>query len=569
MVRSFLAGATLLLVIAYLYHPATAFPFLDGWDDPEYVTANPKIRSLAFANLIRIFTSFDMGNYAPIQILSYAVEYQIWGIHPFGFRAVNIGLHFLNAILVFIIVRRICSRDIIALVVALIFSVHPLQVEAVAWIAQRKTLLATFFMLLSFLYFMRYREGERSFDHNVASLCYVLALLAKVSVIVLPAYMLAYDLLVHGQLVRKRLVHDYFFVGLVSVVMVAVTLVAQGVGVGVRPSHYGQGIIQSSSVPPTIWGYYVRSFFWPARLSALYDENVILQAVVWKAFLTIAGLAIVVFILVRLKNGRSRKQWFWLAWFFIGLLPVSQIVPMVTAMNDRYVYFPLIGLAAFAVTAIYDGRFSGTPRSGLVWTVVASLVMFPAVGAYGWAAKARLPVWKDTYALWSDAIAKYPQQAKAHNNLGAHFEQQGKLAQAEREYKTALDIDPEMFVARYNLGKVYGQRGRLEEAAAEFQKAADILPADPTIHYFLGMAYKMGGHPALAIQEFQRDLHITPGKLTSIKELVDLYVEGEQYGEAAALITETRERHRGQPRVEGFLRDMERKINVGERRNGT
>ena len=558
--RYLLIFGLIFAAIFYIYLPSTSFGFLDGWDDPQYITENIKIHSLAFGNLVRIFTSFDMGNYAPVHILSYAIDYYFFGLDAFGYRVVNVALHFLNAVLVFVVVRRISSRDIISFVVALIFAIHPLQVETVAWVSQTKNLLSTFFMLISFIVFIEYRSTELKTYYRVSLALFVVALLSKISVVVLPAYMLAYDYLIQRKAVDKRLVGDYLYFALASITMVVITLKAQGSGVGVRTAYYGSGLGEALLVPPSIWGSYVSSLLVPEKLSALYDERVFLQSLPWNALIGAAALVVVAAMYIWSPKGKNRVLLFWGLWFFVGLLPVSQIIPMVTIINDRYVYFPMIGFFAFIITLIVDVTSSIGVKSARARTSIPIIFFLLVAIAYGWESKARVLVWKDSCTLWSDAISKYPNQAKAHNNLGACFENQGKLIQAEIEYRKAVEIKPRLFVARYNLGKVYGQMKRYNDAITEFKIAEQVLPDDPYIHYFLGLAYKLNDQPELAIQQLQKDLIITPDDIDSIKELLDLYVRLGRYKMATSLIQQTRQRRNANKNIELFLQEMERKI---------
>ena len=558
--RHLLIFCSIFGVIFYLYLPSTDFGFLDGWDDPQYITENFKIHSLAFGNLVRIFTSFDMGNYAPVHILSYAIDYYFFGLDASGYRVVNIVLHFLNAVLVFVVVRRISSRDIISFFVALIFAIHPLQVETVAWVSQTKNLLSTLFMLMSFIVFIEYRSTELKTYYRASLALFVVALLSKISVVVLPAYMLAYDYLIHRKASGKGLVGDYIYFALASIAMVVITLKAQGSGVGVRTAHYGNDLGQALLVPPAIWGSYVSSLLVPEKLSALYDERVFLQSLPWNALIGAAALGVVAAMYMWSPKGKNRVLLFWGVWFFVGLLPVSQIIPMVTIMNDRYVYFPMIGFFAFIITLIVDVTSLIGIKSARTRTSILTIFFLLVAIAYGWESKARVLVWKDSCTLWSDAVSKYPNQAKAHNNLGACFENQGKLIQAEIEYRKALEIKPRLFVARYNLGKVYGQMKRYNDAITEFKIAEQVLPDDPKIHYFLGLAYKLNDQPELAIQQLQKDLIITPDDIDSIKELLDLYVRLGRYKKATSLIQQTRQRRNANKNIELFLQEMERKI---------
>lgn len=558
--RHLLIFVALLVVVSYLYYPTTNYAFLDGWDDPEYITENPKIRSLAPGNLVRIFTSFDMGNYAPVHILSHAVEYYFFGMDPFGYRFVNVALHFLNSILVFLLVRRICSQDMIALLVALFFIVHPLQVESVAWISQRKNLLSTFFMLLSFIFFMGYRSTERVSHYRASLILFIVALLSKISVVVLPVYMLMYDFFIYGKITKERFFGDYLYFALASITMVVITLVAQGAGVGIRTEHYVNSFVETLLIPPALWSSYLGTLIVPVNLSALYDEHVVLQFLSWKAFVGVAAFGIVVAMLTQWKKSGYREQLFWGGWFFAGILPVSHLIPMVTIMNDRYVYFPMIGFAAFIITPIFNVLLSPEAKFIRAKRLIVIAFLLIALGVYGWMSKERIPVWKDSCTLWSDAVKKYPNQAKAHNNLGACYETQRDLVRAELEYKKAAEIKPDLFVARYNLGKIYGQMKRYHSAIDEFRLAEQVLPNDPAIHYYLGLAYKMNGQPELAIQQFRKDLIISPNKIKSTRELLGLYVELGQYKEAASLIEEIRERKGGNSNIEPFLEKMERKI---------
>ncbi len=520
----FLIGVTFAL-----YWQALGHSFLIYWDDNGYVTRNLTIRSISWANVKTAFTSFYIGNYAPIQIISYMFDYAIWGMQPAGFIFTNILIHAVNGILFYVLLIRLSWKRLPASAAALIFLIHPVQVESVVWVAQRKTVLALLFFLLSFIWYMRYREepGKHRGVWYASSLAaFILALLTKSVAIVLPLFFAAYDFLDAKERDRKDL--KKLLTGMLPFIAIAcffvvLTIRSQSAdGRGGLTSYINGSLLDTLFTMLPVFTQYLRLVVWPAHLSAVYapaiktgiDLEVVLAVLVFAA-IAAAGMF--------LYHHRRRDLVFWIVLFFLGLLPVSQIVPLVTLMNDRYLYFPMLGAAAciasIAFLAINETR-KYKPFAGVaVGIPFALLLVNYTVQTYD-----RIPVWKDEKTLWEDAVVKVPGSPRAHFSYAHILELEGMAAEAENQYQLGLKVSPEPF-ERYSLARLYEKNGRPDKARAEYQLVLSQSPAFQDARNNLALLYVNGGMLTQAIEQYQIGLKYNPNWAAGYNNLSILYAK--------------------------------------------
>jgi hypothetical protein len=542
--------AFLLLLVVGLYAQALGHRFLVTWDDPTYVTANPHIRAFTWENIKAIFSTTYADNYAPVHVLSYLLDHEIWGMQPAGFVLGNLILHTANGILLYLLLVTLSWRRPAALLAAVIFVAHPVQVESVAWISQRKAVLSGFFFLIALQAWIFYRrEGSKRWIwYAASSAAFVLALLAKATTVVFPLVALAFDLCSGREWRDRRFWLDKLPFLVAAFAMAVVTVIAQSpdVGGGTTGYHGGSPWATLLTMLP-IFARYLGMTLWPTGLSALYAPVVrtgIDLAVVASALLLagVAGLAVVLW-------KRRKPLLFWLLLFFIGLLPVSQIVPFVTIINDRYLYLPMIGAAAFLSDVAFLAFDRASARPFL--RVAVALGLLVMVGHDALVTFLRVPVWHDDYTLWGDTVRTVPESSRAHFQLaharemnrdlpgaideyraglklaslpaeryflGGCLERTNALEAALEQYRLALEKLPTFGEAQRAMARVHNNlavdwatHGRSEEALPHFEAAAALDPGNPRYHYNLGNAYLDKGLEARGIEELRRAVELAPG----------------------------------------------------------
>ena len=421
-----------------LYAKTVAFGFLPTWDDGFYVVNNPQIQNLSLAQLADIFSSTFKGSYHPLPLLSYALEHALWGLAPGGYHATNAVLHALDTCLVWLLVIRLTGRPGLSLFAAALFAVHPVNVENVAWVAERKTLLATGFGLASLLVYLHQLESGRRWQYAAALGLYLLALLSKATLIVLPLVLLLHALLLDKAGRRWRRSLPFFAA---TVVVLAVTLRAFATEALFEAGSLRPSVLFGSVYPtmlPVFWKY-VGLLALPVDLSGFYDTPLHHSFASLPVLTALVGwLAVVVLVL---RRGSSQLR-FWFLWFWIWLLPASNLIPGLVYYADRYLYLPgigayvLLGMAgSWLAQSSLAVRWSPARRRRVLASAGAILV-----AAYAGVAFLRMEVWRDELTFWEDAVEKSPGMFKARLNLGVAYETNGRLTEAEREYVAAERI---------------------------------------------------------------------------------------------------------------------------------
>ncbi len=404
------AGISLVLLVASVYWPTIRFDFVN-WDDPWYVINNPLIRSWHPFNLFKIATESVVLNFAPITVSSFLVDHSLWGLWPGGYHLTNVLLHAVNAVLVYCLIGRLSQSKFVGWTAAALFAVHPVQIESVAWISSRKGLLSAAFILATLNCWLR---ANRTPKHELTGLCFfVLALLSKAIAVVVPAIILLYDVVINRQSFAKSLSRQ-FIPGFLSAWLLLITMSAQTTQLGGVRGHFGLSKAEVLAVDSVVLWRYVRMLILPTDLCVLYDPptsgiaaSVVASAIGW---LLVAGAVI-----------RWRKRYPIVALavltYFLFLLPVLNLFPITTLMNDRYLYLPSIPLFALAAAAAQgmlrqsrsyrdqatDNRRVSSRCQGLMWsTSMASVLILGSM------TMRHLPVWKNGYTLWQHAMQHVP-----------------------------------------------------------------------------------------------------------------------------------------------------------------
>ncbi len=508
-----------------IFWPALGHDFLITWDDNQYVVGNPIVHGLTFENIKTAFTTNLIGNYAPLHLISYMLDYEIWGLRACGFIFANILLHTFNGVLFYLVLIRLSGEKVWIFLASLIFLLHPVQVESVVWISQRKTVLAMSFFLLSFYSYLLYKEeGHKSGKrfYLLSLFTFTLALLSKSVAVVLPLALLLFDICYQEKHDFKRLLPDkipYIVLAIIFGLLAIRSQSAQVQGAGITSYHGGSPYATFLTMLPVLIRY-LMMVIWPGNLSAFYDPPIKTRVdleVAWAAFF-LALLCIGGWVLYR----RRRDLFFWSALFFVGLLPVIQIVPLVTLMNDRYLYFPMLGAAAFLSAAVIRGVTWHELLSSKKYIPI-SIFGIIAIGAYSTATFNRIGIWQNSYTLWGDAVKKAPNIALTHDCFGEGLLEQGQIDEAIKEFKIVLTLEPNIPEERLspgarnaasnthnNLGAAFGLKGMTDDAIEQFTIAIRLNPGFDRAYFNLGNALMHKGLVEQALRSFQTAVRLNP-----------------------------------------------------------
>lgn len=520
-------------VCASLYVKSLRYPFVN-WDDYPLITQNPYITQLSLQNIKDIFTPGVVGAYQPIRTLTYSIDYRLWGLNPLGYHITNLLFYTLTCILVFNFINVFLRNDKLALWGGLFFAMHPLHVEAVAWLSARKETLTGFFFLLTFiLYVKSIRSGKRYYWGSV--LCFILALLSKPTAVVLPALLILYDLcFVAEQSFRKLIGRIKYYVPyvLLSGGLTYITIVLSSKGGVLKPFHGGTLYTQIiTSLTVFIKG--IRLLVFPVNLSPRYTDYSYASLREPEALLAALSLALLVFLAWDFWK-RSPVAFFCILWYPITFLPVSNIIPISTLMADRYFFLPSVGIALlFAACVSQIGRLRnlrGLKRIARPAIVAAcgALLFFFAVQTFG-----RNQIWKNSISLWTDAVRQDSLNVMGHYALGNVYMEAGLHDDAIKSYRNAIALVPSFSSAHAGLGNAYLAKGEVDRAIYHYQEAQSLGSAeDLAIFANLGMALEHKGLFEEAISQYERALEVDSTFAMARLGLAESYSRKGQYGRA-------------------------------------
>lgn len=450
-------------VVAALVHAQTlSFKFLTSWDDPSYINANPWIRGLTLENIRFAFTTPYFANYLPLHLVSYMVDYQFWGLNPFGYRLQSLFLVAINASLAFFLVRRLFGSLALGVVAALLYAVHPAHVEAIAWMSIRKDLLSTVFLFTTvILYDEATRDRFRPWVYAVSVVMYLLGLLSKVSISTLPLFLFVLDLTRRWDGVPfrwSRSIATKIPYLLLAAVLVVVNNLAQ---VRTQSPYTNQPLQYIMVKGEAIWRY-LGLLTGLISGTPMYDPPWLggLHAPVDLA------CALLPFVIVGFAFWRRlRALTLGAAWLFILLIPALAF-PLMTYMADRYLYAPSLGFCWILAAGILwlAGRIrSEGGRAAAV--VVLTAIPFTL---FTWRTVHYEALWGKPEALWRYTIQR-TRDVRAKSNLAQTLMLQKRLEEAEQVYLSLVVYNsPDVWTG---LASIYARTGRLDEAQDAMDKA--------------------------------------------------------------------------------------------------
>lgn len=455
----------LIILSAATYGEILSHSFLTTWDDPFYITENPAIRGFSLKNIASAFSTNYYGNYAPVQILSYMFDYVLWGMEPFGFLLTNMLCHVASGLLIYALLVRQGFWKWGALFGSALFLVHPVQVESVAWLSQRKNLLAMLFFLLAFHAWLSYREttGKESWRwYSVSFVALLLSLLSKSVAVVFPVMLVMYDTLCPADKKKYRVYLDKIPFFLIALLLTATTIALQATtNGGGRVDYPPNALIVLPMTMLTVLTDYMRLLLWPSldSLSAIYDP---LFRASFDSTVAIGLAVAVILAFLGIKLFRlSHQAFFWYALFFLGLAPVSQIVPLLTIINDRYLYFPMLGVAGMGAWVSGELRLRLTDST--VRSVVVVFTLFLVI-VLSVTSHLRGRVWKDAISLFIDTVPKVENRRQQWFMLADGYRNAGDYRTASMCDRRAMTPGALNDADYLLLGKLFFDRGEPEKA---------------------------------------------------------------------------------------------------------
>ena len=471
-------------------------------DDNVYVYGNAKVTGgLSLKSLAWVFTHADCELYHPLTMLSLMVDHQLHGLHAGWYHLTNVMLHTASVILLFLILRRTTGALWRSAFVAAVFAIHPLRVESVAWVAERKDVLSAFFFMLTLGAYVHYARKPHSLArYLMVAVAFVMALLSKPTVMALPFALLLLD---------YWPLHRFESRKLSGLILEKIPLLALAAGAGAITVLVTRGSIlpaaQLTLVSRTgnaliYYAAYLRRAIWPEGLAVAYPY----PPHGWPGWemalagMLLAGLSAVVW------RGRRTQPWLLTGWlWYLGMLkPMIGLKPVgAFPLADRYTYLPQIGLYVAVAWRVAEWRVNRMFLSGLVAGVLA-LLMICAWKQTGY--------WTSSELLWTRTLDCTTNNYIACNNFAEALLQKGNADEAMVWFQKAVEIKPDYGQAHYNLGIMLRGQGKTDEALAHFQQAAQINPGDSDVHYQLGNVFRDKGKRDQAIAEYQKALEINP-----------------------------------------------------------
>jgi Tfp pilus assembly protein PilF len=557
----------LLPALVFVIALVTFLPGLDGqflnWDDDLNFLANPNFRGLGWSNIRWMFTTTLTGHWIPLSWLTLGVNYTLGGMNPWGYHLGNLLFHAGNAVVLYFIARRLLSRagaaaggaalSIGAVVAALLFAVHPLRVESVVWITERRDVQGAFFFLLSISGYLYAVEGGRNgrlapLWRGLSIAAFAAALLSKASTMMLPAALLVIDVYPLRRLDqgwRRLSIEKLPYFALAAADLAVAWMAVQR---ETRVSDLGEhGVVGRLTLVLHSVFFYPWKWVWPAGLSPMYEVPERIDPLAPRFLVAVIAVLLVTAVLLAL-----RRRWpaGLAAWTYSALmiLPVSGALHAGYQLaQDRWSYWSGMGFALLAgggLARLLDLRARGRVSALIARSATAGAAALVLIlGAEAWE---QSKVWRDTETLWRRAASADPSCMVCQNNLGSLLLDQDRLAEAETAFRAAVTARPESAGPRNNLGAVLVRRGRFDEAAEQFREAARLAPGRIGGTLNLGLLYVVQGKFAEAVPLLRHVLAQRPDRPDAraalstalLKRAEELRREG-RTGEADSLTRES------------------------------
>jgi tetratricopeptide (TPR) repeat protein len=531
----------LIVIILAVYMQVGNHEFVN-YDDEVYVTKNPHVASgITGKNIVWAFTSVYGCNWHPVTWLSHMTDVELYGMNPRGHHLTNVIIHTVSTLLLLFLLLRLTGALWPSAFVAALFALHPLHVESVAWVAERKDVLSAFFWFLTLLIYAEFTAKRKPTLYFLALFTFILGLMSKPMLVTLPVVMLLLDFWP-----LNRVVHGDQESGLrqlsgrvLALVKEKTPFLACSLLSGIVTIYAQTGAMSDLNFVPVplrienaliAYVTYISKTLWPQDLAMLYPYSQELP--LWQAIGSLLVLLLVSGATIRAWRTYPYLVVGWF-WFLVTLVPVIGLIQVGSqSMADRYTYIPVIGLFIMAAWGVRDLTYKLPYREVILALLAGAVIVVSAVVTWQ-----QIGYWRDSYTLYRHTLQVTGDNYLIHFNLGLTLERQKDLDGAIREYQEAVRINPGYKLAHGSLGTVLASKGELDAAIGEFQAALLIDPDYQDVHNNLGLALSRKGDLDSAIREYQEALRISPDYIEAHNNL------GVAYGKKGNLDAAIREFH--------------------------
>ena len=517
------AFSAVILATAIAYLPVLSRGFIN-LDDDAMVTDNQIVKHPSAGCLIRVFTAPHAGLYHPLVTLSYMLEYRLYGLNPHVYHATNYLLHLLNTALVFLFIYLLSSSLPVALLSALFFGLHPIHVESVAWISERKDVLYAILFLASLVAYMLY-AGKTSKKYYLAAFFLFLgSLMAKPMALTLPMLLLCIDFYRKRKQSWNTIIEKipFFALSLLSGIMTVYWHYHE------KPSKlldYSSTIIDRLLF--AVYGivFYLAKLLLPVDLSIIYPH---VTGSVPARTLAISLMAFLMLIALVLRYRKNRTLIFGTLFFLFSVSPVLQILPVGLGMHaDRYTYIPSIGIFFMLSTMIY--------YAGLKLRAPLRITLFAVTGIYiallSTATWKRTAAW-DNISLWNDGLRQYPESELMYRLRADAHKLAGNYEQALSDYSSSLANNPRFAESYNNRGNLYQLLHNSRKAIEDYSMAINCDPRLASAYYNRGLAFEKTGKPGEALRDYSHALSINPRLADCLNNRGTIYAKSGDYKKA-------------------------------------
>ena len=505
-----------------------------GWvtlDDPIYILENPLIKELSWINIKLMFTTLQVnGSYNPIVLLSWAIDYHFTALNPTLYHFTNLSIHLLVVALVYYLALKLSKNKLIAFGTSLLFGIHPMHVEAIAWVTARKDLLYTLFYIAGLIAYHFYQEkNNRNSKCGYILLClgcYILSLFSKGSALTFPIILWAMDYLKRRQDLKILLLEKIPFL-ILSVVFTYVSIKAQKEGEALQFRTF-YSVIDSLSVG--FYGYldYLIKVFVPYRLSALHPYPTPSGTPVpW--YFTAAAipvLTIVIYCVTKIKSFRTLN--FGLAFFFISLVPVIQVLSFAISVTaDRFTYLPYFGVFYVLSTGVVWLLENRPKYKKAIVSLSASFVLLLSITTFSYTL-----TWKNSETLWTRVLKHYPDFFLGYVNRSFYWLENGQEDKALQDCNTAIKLKSDYYLAYYNRGFTYKTLGDNEQALSDYSKAIKYKKDFFRAYQNRGILYTKLNKFNEAHQDFNKSIELKPNNAIAYLNRASLFKKMQEYDKA-------------------------------------
>jgi tetratricopeptide (TPR) repeat protein len=534
---------TLMILVLTAYWQVQSYGFVN-YDDPKYILSNYKIQSeIDLDSILYAFKDVHTGHWHPLTILSHMLDWQLFGDNAGGHHWTSVIIHILNTILLFIFFRYVTGAIWKSAFIAALFALHPLNVESVAWIAERKNVLSTFFWILTMLFYVWYVQLPGWKRYLPVFFCFALGLMSKSMLVTLPFVLLLLDYWPLNRMginfqnddqnETTSIIADksrLFFLVLEKIPLLVLTIISIGLtfyaAQSVNTVTIGDILPLTARISNAIFSYavYIRELFWPFDLAVFYPYTYI---PIWRVSVAALLLAVITILAIRYyrKYPHFIVGWFW----YLGtLVPVIGFVQVGgQSMADRYVYIPFIGIFLMIVWGMATMLKKQSP--------VKVLALFSGIVLSGLLVTTHFQVkyWKNTITLFEHALKVTQKNYVANYCFATELFLQNRLDEAIFYFNEAIKIDPERDLAFTGLGCALGKKGEINEAIVAFQRAIDLNPYSVDAHYNLSITLMQMNRVDEAIGEYRKAIQINSNNPILRNNFGNVLAAKGRYGEAA------------------------------------